>query len=128
MRPYRPADHAALAAMLEAEGLRPEEMDFLARETWVLEENNEIKGFFAVRPEYGFPYLIHFCVARGHREHSRARRLVRAFKDLVRRKRSKYCLINIPSENGYLERLVTLYFRCKPYADKDGQKYFLTEV
>jgi hypothetical protein len=126
IRAYQPSDETAIAAMLESEGIDREDMAFQKCPTWVMDEAGA-KGFFTVRVEHGLPYLVHFCIARPSRVPSKARELITAFKKIIGRV-SKKCLMNVPSDSQYLERLVSRYFRCDPYAEKDNCKFFLVEV
>ena len=124
----RNEDFFELMKMLKMEGLLDSEMDFYKHETWVMNRNKGIAGFFTLRHEHGIPYLSHFCVKRDARCHSLARRLVSAFKNVVRDKGFHRAIINVPCGNEYLKKLVSVYFKTTPYATNDGLEFFLVGV
>jgi NADH:ubiquinone oxidoreductase subunit C len=114
--------------MLLAEGLANAELGFEGDGTWILEDEGELIGFFSLRTEHGYPYLTHFCVAKSKREHSTARRLVAELKSLLKSRGHSRIIINVPTDNEYVVKMVTTYFRTQPYAERDAHKFFLTEV
>lgn len=125
LRLSAPQDHKRLREMLSAEGLADKDMSFETKETWVF---NDVKGFFSLCEEHEKPYLIHFCIDRESRGHSMARRLVRAFKQVVRGKGHRQAIVNVPVEMNRLNQLVSTYFRAKPYAMMDRHNFYLVEV
>ena len=128
IRPYQRSDDFVIRSILESEGLKQDQMEHDKRETWVMEQDKEISGFFTIREEHGLPYLLHFCTKREKRCHSVARRLVLEFKRVVRNKGFHRAIINVPCGNEYLKKLVSVYFKTTPYATNDGLEFFLVGV
>jgi hypothetical protein len=116
-----------LVEMLRAEGLDDKDMDFHRSATWVVDEDG-VKGFFSLRMEHNMPYLVHFCVKRADRCHALARRLVMAFKNVVKSLGYGKAIINTPTENDFLNRLVSRYFKARPYSTDGVVKFYLAEV
>lgn len=114
--------------MLTAEGLALEEMAFSEHPTWVMEWQGKPAGFFTIRHSHGRPHLQHFCLDRKFRGHAYFRALAAAFKDVVRRWGFIRAIVDAPTRNEWLVRLIARYFKASPYAEKDGRTFFLVEV
>tara|TARA_R100001086_G_scaffold236263_3_gene159627 strand:+ start:236 stop:667 length:432 start_codon:yes stop_codon:yes gene_type:complete len=128
VRPYRPSDAPALRAMMEAEGVREDEMGFGLKSTVVLLRGDEIQGFFTLNISRGYPHLQHFCMAGSHRwDQSGAWRLIRSARRAALF--AGYGRMIVHARGNRLTRLVRAYFRAMPYYQaEDGTAFFFVGV
>lgn len=120
-------DCPGLAAMLKAEGLGEQDMDFKKAATWVMDEDGP-KGFFSVRMEHYMPYLVHFVIKQGERSPARFFRMLRGFKNVVRSFGYKKAIVNTMKHDDYTSSIASKRFRATPYGDDEHLKYYLVEV
>lgn len=116
------ADKVAIAKILYAKGIHPDDMAIDSAETWVEEKDGEIKGFFTVGNYEGIPYVIHFfskgCFYR----------LAAAVKRIVRERGRKSFIVNALANDAATNKFVETYLSTRAYAERDGQKYYFAEV
>lgn len=127
VRPFKIGDSADLSALLKAEGLSKDQMDFFDNETWVYEDEG-IRGFYTFKMEHDiFPHLQHFCVDRNNRGGNVARGLIAHFKDRV--KAFHQAIINSPIDNHFVDKLIRRYFGVTaPYATDAEHKFYLVQI
>lgn len=131
MRARLPTDDPALTAMLEAEGLRVEEMLFADHFTWVLERDGQARGFFTILPRWGRPFVVHFCTRRGKdgkRDAADGWALVRGLKKLLKATGAKKAIMTVPCGKGQILKAIKRLFHGEVYAVHDGEIYLTTEV
>ena len=116
MRKYIESDKERLTKMLKSEGIK--NMGFEKHTTWVTDE-----GFFTIREEHGFPYLIHFYVDKDKRSINSARKLIKSVRSVVRTGK-----MLIHSKKSYLDKFIQYYFKVKPYARENSYNFYLVEV
>ena len=95
--------------------------------TWILDEVG-IRGFFSLRMEHNLPYLVHLCVERASRSPQLLWRMARYFKNVIHAFGYNKAIINTPKGDNYLSRLVSRYFKVRPYADDGVVQFYLVEV
>lgn len=105
-----------------------EEMALADHPTWVMDWEGKPAGFFTIRASHGRPHLQHFCLDRKFRGHAYFRALVAAFKRVVMELGFVKAIVDAPTRNEWLVRLIARYFKAEPYAEKDGRTFFLVEV
>lgn len=120
-------DEATIIGMMEDEGYDIKDMDIKRSATWVVEENT-VKGFFSFRLEHNLPYLVHLCVKKESRSPAFLWKMARYFKEIVRGYGYNKALMNTPKDDIYLSRLVSRYFKTRPYGEDEKVKFYLVEV
>jgi hypothetical protein len=135
MRPYeRDKDHDVLKSLLSGEGYSLEEMGFSRYETWVLDEDGVVKGFFTLRRIVGLPYVEHFCVAPTFRAGPGAEtpyvgwRMLRELKKLLTARGARAAILNSKNDDPFVSRIIGTVFKAEPYAHAEGLSFFLTEA
>jgi len=114
-------DREMIRAMLLKEGLSPSEMAFDAsgHETWVMEEDGGVAGFFTLREEHGLPYVVHFCGQPGT-----GWALARELKWVLGGRRA---LVNVPVGKGKLLAAARRVLGAEAYGVKDGHVFLVME-
>ena len=114
LRPYRPDDAPALAAMLAAEGWPPDGGRFTTGATAVWDEGDGPRGFFTLELLDGWWHLRHFVIARAAR--SRVGRpalyLIRSAVRAARTAGASMLLVHAPTAS--LRRLIERYWHVMP--------------
>jgi len=126
IRPYEDKDNKEIEEMLIQEGIPDIEMRFRNYDTFVLEEDGEIKGFFTIKKEWGVPSIQHFCVNRKFRSTEMARKLAKAMKETVKSMGSSKLILHSKSEK--LDKCIKYYFKKNPYAVRNDTAFFFVEV
>lgn len=129
MRPYETADYDTCLQMITEEGIT--DFGFHKKdtnETWIYEDDGQIKGFFSMRMFNGIPYLVHFVVAKACRDFQTGWRMLMAFKDIIRERGAKEFYTNCPVSEHKRARVLSRLFRKKPYAVEKGQYYWLVPL
>jgi hypothetical protein len=130
----RHSDDPVLYRLLAGEGYAADKMGYANFETWVLEEDGIIKGFFTLRRAHGLPYLDHFCVAPPYRARLGAEtpyvgwRLLRALKEKIRAHTRGPLILNSKTGDKFTERIISRVFKAKQYAQENGVSFYLTEA
>jgi hypothetical protein len=114
-----------LTIILGCEGYDLEDMGFEEHETWVDEKDNKVRGFFTMRIEHGFPYIVHFWTDR---DPSVFRRLAHKIRTLVHERGFQKAIFNVPKHDSYVKEFIEVYLNTKPYGFKNDQFYYLTGV
>ena len=124
IRPYQTPDYTALEEMLRIEGYSKKDMGFDKHQTLICEDGG-IRGFYTFRFEHDRPYLVHFCVRQDSRDSRIARTLMKSFKDIFR---GRKVLLNVPMHRYDIQTIVEWYFKTKPYAEKEGHRFYEVEI
>lgn len=117
-------DNKILSDWLKSENLEDEQMGFEKHETYIMEKDSEPVGFYTFRNECGYPYLVHFYLAKACRGYKMALRLINSFVSTVGNK----FIVNVPEDNEHLNALVSKYFCVKHYAINEKHKFYLVEA
>lgn len=114
--------------MLAIEGLPENEHGFDYWDTHILtDEDNNTKGFFTLKKDWGIPSLLHFCVEREFRNAKTARALIKEVVNTV--KKLSYNQMIIHSKSEFLDKFINYYFKRMPYAvDKNGYAWYLINI
>ena len=124
MRRYQKADRGYIYKSLKSENLRDDQMSFEQDNTFLNDT-----GFFSYRMEHGYPYITHFYIDKDKRNHLTALKLLKDFKEKIKEEGYTAFIVEVLEEKQYLSRLVMwLNRRRKPYAEVDGNKYYLVGV
>lgn len=124
---YDPGDAMYIQDMLNIECVTPNDMDFRNCATFTYIDDVPI-GFFSFRMEHNLPYLVHLCVKRENRSPKVLWRMARYLKNVIRAFGYTKAIINTPKGENYLSRLVSRYFKVRPYADDGVVQFYLVEV
>lgn len=92
----------------------------------VLCDENEVVGFYSIKPTPGGPRLAHFCIKRQFRSPALALRLARSVRDKF--KSIGVSMFYVDVKRPYLEKMVKWFFRPKSRYEKDGYVFFPVEV
>ena len=131
IRPYTVDDGKFLGEMLLAEGLEPDEMEYVTGETFVVEDyDGKVIGFYTYKMQGVFPHLQHYCVDRSKRDGTLdiARILIRDFRRRIKELGYPKAIINSPKCKRKISRLIRWYFKAESYGADDGHKFYLVEV
>ena len=125
MRCFVQEDFNVLALMLNKKGIEPDEMGFSEEraQTFVMDEDGEIKGFFTLRKEHGLPYVVHFVSDKGY-----GLKLGSELKKALKATGSPRALISIPDGDKRLFNGVRRMLHGKLYDAKDGHYFFYMEI
>lgn len=126
LRLYNDKDDKQLSDMLIVEGIPDKDMRYKEYETYVMEEDGIIEGFFTIKKEHGCPSIQHFCIDKKHRSPMLARKLARFMKDTVENKGFRNLILH--SKNEILDKFIEYYFKKKPYAVNGINKFYFVEV
>ncbi len=110
-----------LTQALLDEGVLPEDIKLDLYPTYVFDE-----GFFTMRIDNGLPAIVHFCVFKEKRSAQSARALAKHFKDTVRGWGFQQAYLH--SKKDYIDRMIQYYFKTKPFAEKDGYRFYKVKV
>lgn len=134
VRPIRSEDRPTLAAWLASEGLGPDDFGFDDHETFVLEHEGKLQGFYTLRVEWGCLYLQHLFVSpdsrmgRGAKPPYAGTVLFKHLQGVLRARKPRYAIFSAPSENEFVKKCIQKYFRARPYTQGEGLSYFVSEV
>ena len=128
IRSYENKDHDEIENMLIKEGIPDKEQCFALDgfDTYILEDNNEIKGFFTIKHEKEGVSLQHLCIARQFRNVRNARELMRGVKETVKNMGHNHFIIH--PEEDYLDKMAMYYLKKKPYAIIGRRSFYFVEV
>lgn len=91
------------------------------------ETYEEDGGFFTIR--YGrIPELVHFYVPPEKRGGKLFRRLATKVRKTLRDRGHRVFITNARIEDDYLNKFLKSYLKSGPYAQAQGQNYYLTRV
>jgi len=86
-------------------------------------------GFYNIRMEHGYPFLQHFYVPpekRSINDSASARRLIKTVIEHVRSLGYSKMIISAPNER--FDKLISYYFKARPYTRQDEHNFYLVEV
>jgi len=129
LRRYIYNDREILDEMLLTEGLLESELPqkgYESYDTFVLDDDGMIKGFFSIKNEWGFPSLEYFCTKREYRSPELARELTRAFTGVIKINGFKKAIVHATKEQ--IGKYIEYYWKTKPYAYKNDTAWYLVEV
>jgi len=113
--------------MLEVEGINKQGMMHNEYETFVLDEDGVIKGFFTIKEEHGFPSLQHLVIDRKYRSPSIAREIHKMLRAMIKIKGFKKAIVHAKKE--YQRTIIEYCFKVKPYSiEKNKTAWYLVEV
>lgn len=115
--------------MLLSEGITPDGMTFAQDETFIFEEDGNIKGFYTVGMDHNiFPHLRHFLVDRPFRNGRMriARSLIKHFRAILKEK--GYRMAYVHAKDSDIGRLIQWYFKVEPKEIKNNYTFYLIEV
>lgn len=113
-------------AMMASEDTPSDEVFIGPGFSWVLCDENEVVGFYSIKPTPGGPRLAHFCIKRQFRSPALALRLARSVRDKF--KSIGVSMFYVDVKRPYLEKMVKWFFRPKSRYEKDGYVFFPVEV
>jgi hypothetical protein len=125
IRPYRPDDDELIEDMLASEDIGAKRMCHKLYDTYCVEHDGELVGFFTMREEQGFPALQHFYVVPSHRKGIVSREMMRAIKEMVG---GSKVIVHVERHRGWLRTLIENYFRTVPYGETLDKYWYLVEV
>lgn len=129
LRHFNYFDIPVLEKMLIDEGFTKSQMEFNSGVTFVFEEDKIIKGFFTFKLlSHRYLTLLHFCTEKEYRTPKLARLLTKHLINKIKNFNADKCIIDCPIKNKGLSRIIEYYFKTKPYAEKNGYKYYLVGV
>ncbi len=114
LRKYIFTDNEKISDMLIAEGIPDKDMKYKEYETFVMEGDDIIKGFFTIKQEWGYPSIQHFCINREYRSAKMARELAKAMKNTIKDKGFSNLILH--SKSNVLDKFISYYFKKKPYS------------
>lgn len=128
IRRYEEKDSSQIEDMLITEGIPDIEMAFKNHETFVMEEDGEVKGFFTIKQEHGYPSVQHFCIDRSYREGNIniGRGLMKELKNTVKGMGVNKMILH--SESEVVDKFISYYFKKKPYAFRKDVTFYFVEV
>ena len=129
LRRYRHNDREILDEMLLTEGLLETELPqkgYESYDTFVLDDDGKVKGFFSIKNEWGFPSIEYFCAKREYRSPALARELTRAFTWVIKINRFPKAIIH--ATKAPIRKCIEYYWKIKPYAFKNDKAWYLVEV
>jgi len=128
LREYKHSNYDELTDMLINEGIPANEHGFEEFKTYVLQNRQEVEGFFTYKFEYELPNVVHFCVKPKYRGCKKAVELVKYLKTIVKKEGLKQIIFHAVCDKKYISKLIEGYFKVKPYAEQDGNKFYIVEV
>lgn len=121
-----PGDFRDLAWMLVHEDEGEGALNLTPANTFIVEDEKGIIGFFMMIIEQGLPSLRYFVVKKNRRSMKTSRAMIKKYQEFVRNRGFKASFIVVKKK--YLKRVVEYYFKRKPYATKDNMYFYLVEV
>lgn len=128
IRPYRYEDYPVLKDMLLNEQCEHNYIAGVNCETFVMEKDNTVAGFYTFTLSRGFPYLVHFLVDKTRTTYKDTLRLSKSVKTWVREHGFRKAITNVPIIDGKEKednlRFVRFY-KGKKYAQDNLLAYYM---
>jgi hypothetical protein len=91
-------------------------------------DEGKMIGFCTYRIEHGLPSMHHFIIDKKKRNMPMARRLMKLFKAIVKEQGFYKAIIQAPCKKEYLNKIISYYFRAKPYTEHKDDNYYLVRL
>lgn len=127
-RLYEPKDYEEIKSLLMSEGIPEDEIAFDTFLTIAIEgKNGELKGFYSLKRDYNIPHLQHLYIKKEYRTPDLARKTI--MNIMLSVKRMGFDRFIMHADKPYIAKLIEYYFKgIKPYAIKDGEKWYVMGV
>ena len=126
IRKLESKDHLEIKQMLKLEGAQQEYGKAINAHSYVLEDKEDMIGFFGFAMEHGYPSLKSFCLKREHRGLRNANLLMNGYINLVKAIGFQKMIFTSTKES--FNKLLEWKFKITPYAKIDNVWFYFKEV
>lgn len=123
MRLYIPEkDYDYIYQALKSEGLKRTEMTFELDNTFVMDN-----GFFSYKIDGEYPRITHFYIDKDKRSMKAARKMLKAFRQLIIGTGYLFYIMEVPDNKLYLNKIVQ-YLKGIKFGAINGSTYYYAPV